>query len=267
MKFIKNTLIATAIISSFISAPLFAQTSCNVNLVGELSIDESTIEFFDPGADADNHRQILYKIVDHKQLLIKGEELSLTAKQQALVTHYSKSIKALIPQVETVVVEGVELAIDGIKLAFNGLLGEDNTLAVSLTKELINIRDEVLTSYSIEEGFTLGGEYDEWLVEHFESKIQSVVEKSMTNSIGTILVTLGQQMLSSNDEFDSFEARMEKFGETIEAEMHNRTDLITAKAQELCNSVALVDLIEEELKSSIDQLANTNILTVKQSKS
>lgn len=263
MTFIKNTLISTAIISSFISAPLLAETSCNVNLTGQMSIDKSTIEFF----NEDQNKQSLYKIVDNKQLLINGEELDLTSKQQALVTNYSKSIKELVPQVETVVVEGVELAIDGVNLAFNGLLGDGNTLAQTLTKELTNIRDEALTRYSIDKGFTVGGNNDDVEAEEFENKIQSSIERAVTNSMGSILVALGQQMLSSSGDADSFEKRMEKFGETIEAEMANRTDKIEVKAQELCSAITKVDLIEEQLKSSIDELAHINVITVKQSKS
>lgn len=267
MTSIKKAFISAAIVSSLISAPLLAQTSCNVNLAGELSIDKSSIEFFKEALDADNNKQSLYKIVNHEKLLINGEQLRLNAKQQALVTKYSKSIKALVPQVETVVVEGVELAIEGVNLAFNGLLGEDNAFAASLTKELISIREEALIRYSIEEGFTVGGENDELQAEEFESRIKLAVEKSVTNSMGSILIALGQQMLSSNSKTEGFEARMEKFGETIEAEMTSRTDKIEAKAQELCGAVVKVDNIEEQLKSSISELAGMDVITVKHSKS
>ncbi|MBU2893233.1 YggN family protein [Colwellia sp. D2M02] len=258
MTLFKKTLTACAVTSLFVATPILANNSCNVNLSGQVNIDKSTIEFF----AEDNNKQSLYKIENDKSLLINNSSVSLTAKQQALVTQYSQNIKALVPQVETVVVEGVELAIDGVNLAFNGLLGEGNQLAKNLTQELEVIRDDALARYSLEKGFTVGGDNDELQADEFESKIESAVERSITNSMGVILIALGQEMLSANGEGENFETRMEKFGETIEVEMESRTEAIEAKAQELCHAIAKVDVIEEQLKSSIDALSNINVVTV-----
>jgi hypothetical protein len=82
------------------------------------------------------------------------------------------------------------------------------------------------------------------------------------NSMVSILVAMGQQMMSSGSNEDSFETRMENFGETIESEMELRTAQIEQKSQELCAAVTYVDKLEEQLKSSISALGNDNVFLV-----
>ena len=263
MIFSFRTIIVGTLSSAIASFPLYAQNSCNVELTSQVTINNNTIEFF----DKDNHHKSLYKIENNKHLFIKGSTHHLNTEQQQLVTNYSHSVRSLVPEVQAVVIEGVDLAIDGVNLAFNGLLGEGNALADNLTSELAKIRDEALSQYSIEQGFSVGGAQDELKIEQYEQRIESIVEKTVMNSMGSILIALGQQMLSSDGQGENFETRMEKFGETMEAEMEKRAEQIEQKAQALCQSIKAVDKLEEQLKFSINELAQTDVINIKYTKS
>ena len=268
MTYFQASLIASALTASFISTSVSANESCNVELSAGFTINNTSIEFLAEQADNTNEKRSLYKITDGKQLSIGTASIELNQDQQALLQQYDTKIRNLVPQVKTVVIEGVDLAVEGVNLAFNGLLGEGNSVASDLTKELETIREQVVSKLSIENGISVGVEgleSEELLGKDFDQRIDSVVEKAVLNSMGSILIAMGQQMVSSGNDEQSFEKRMENFGESIEREMTVRTDKIEKQAQALCVNIAKVDVLEERLKTEIKQLSSTNIFTVTQS--
>ncbi|KGJ97061.1 DUF2884 family protein [Colwellia psychrerythraea] len=265
MTYFQATLIASALTASLASSSVYAHQSCNVDLSAGFTINASTTEFLQEAGGDDQQKRSLYKIVDGKQLFINSISIELTDTQQVLVQKYDDKIRNLVPQVKNVAIEGVDLAVDGVNLAFNGLLGEGNTVAKDLTKELTLIRTQMLDNLSIENGISVGVEgleSEELLGKDFDQRIESAVEKAVLNSMGSILIAMGQQMISSDGDEQSFETRMEKFGEKIEHEMTARSAVIEKKAQALCVSIAEVDALEEQLKGKIKPLAITNVFTV-----
>jgi len=261
-----KTLIVVTLLSVFISKALYAHDSCDVELDAGVTINESSIEFF----DQDRKKETLYKIDDDNNLIIDGDYVSLNDDQQILVEQYSSNIRSMVPQVRNIALEGVDLALEGVNLAFNELLGEGNDIGADLTQELSSLKEEVATRFTIANGFTIGEnglDDDELLGEEFEERIENAVEKAVMGSMGSLLVALGQEMMFSGGDTDSFETRMESFGENIEHEMELRAEKIEQKAERLCLGLVEIDEIEEQLKASIEPLENINVITVNNSRS
>jgi hypothetical protein len=267
MTYFHATLIASALTVSLAPSALYAHESCNVDLSAGFTIDTSATEFLQEEQGNSNKKRSLYKIVDGKTLFIENKSIELTQIQQELLKKYDDKIRHLVPQVKSVAIEGVDLAVDGVNLAFNGLLGEGNRVAADLTEDLNLIREEVVAKLSIENGISVGIdglESDELLGKDFDQRIESSVEKAVLNSMGSILMAMGQQMMTADSGEQSFETRMENFGESIEQEMTARSAVIEKKAEALCVSIAKVDVLEEQLKAEIAQLSSTNVFTVTQ---
>ncbi len=257
-RFITKAMAITAFTCIATSTSLHAHESCNVQLNSGININKTRLEFLD-----ENHKS-LYKIVNNQKLIINGASIDLTAKQQSLVTHYSTSIRAIIPQVRTVAIEGIDIAIDGVNLAFKQLLGPENSLSEELTNELVAIREEVNNETSIEHGFTIGanGSDDEALLTgDLEQRIGSVIEQAMLESIGTLLVTIGQEMLFSNDNADSLEDRMADFDKKLESHIEAKAEKLTNKTHQLCLAAIKIEQLEEQLKENISQLAHTDFIS------
>jgi len=256
--FNKSIVAATLAATLTSGAVLAHDSSCNVELDTGFSIDKSTIAFLD------KHDETIYKIVDNEELIVQGEVVDLNDSQQQLVNEYSTSIRAMVPEIQSIAIEGVDLAVTGVNLAFNELLGEGNDIATELTRELTLVREDVSTKFSEDHGFTIGenGINDgEFFGEEFEERIESVVEKAVMNSMGTLLVAVGQEMLFSGGDTDAFEARMENFGENIEHQMEARAEKIEEKADALCESALAIDMLEEKMKLSIDELSAINVIS------
>jgi len=256
-----KTLLASAILLSTTSAfahdTNFSSDSCDVDLNAGLRINKNVVEF----TKNDN---ALYQILNNETLVINGEEITLDANQQALVTEYSTNIRAILPEVKAISVDAIELAVNGVNLAFDELLGEGNDLGEDLTTQLYGIRDEVEQRFDSEQEFYIdeqGELSDDFLGAEFEERIESIVETTVKNSLGTLLIAVGQEMLFSGGDMGAFETRMENFGDRIENEMESRGQAIEKRGEALCLSVYKIDQLEGQLQENIDGLADFDVIT------
>lgn len=256
-----KTLIATALImassASYAHDNSFSSESCNVDLNGGISITAKEITF-------SKNKSPLYTISNNDRLSINGEEVALTASQRSLVREYSTNIRNVVPEVKVIALEAIDLAIEGVNLAFNELLGEGNNVSVDLTSQLTNIRTEVVAEFDSTKDFYIdedGFAGDDFFGDDFEQRIESAVESTIQNSLGTLMIAVGQQMLYSGGDMDAFGSKMEQFGEQIEHEMEARGAGLEQRGEALCQSIVEIDNLEEKLKRSIDALAGYNVVT------
>ncbi|WDD97797.1 DUF2884 family protein [Thalassomonas actiniarum] len=251
-----KTLLASTLILT--STSLYAHDSCDVELEGGIKIDSSGIEFM-------QDKKPVYSILEDNRLVVDGKNIELNASQQSLVTEYAASIRAVVPEVKSIAIEGIDLAVEGVNMAFNELLGPGNDVGADLTRELTALREQVQTRFDADKGFYVdehGFAGEEFFGEEFEQRIESVVEKAMRDSMGSLLIAVGQQMLFSGDT-GAFETKMENFGNKIENEMEARGAELESKGEQICLSVVEIDTLEEQLKAQISELENINILKVK----
>lgn len=255
-----KTAIATAILlaTATVSTLTFAHdNSCDVDLQAGVAINQDSIAFT-------QNNKLAYKI-ENQQLYVGDQFIPLNSEQQQLVNHYADEIRALVPEVKAIAMEGLDMASEGVNLAFNELLGEGNQVGEDLVAEIQNIRVEINQKLSLEQGITFSedGVLDEdFLGPEFEERIESAVENAVQNSMGTLLMAVGQEMLMSGGDMDAFETRMENFGQQIEHEMESRGEALEQRAEELCQAIVEIDRQEELLKNEISELSNINVITV-----
>lgn len=256
-----KSLLATAVLLStttvFAHETNFSSDSCDIDLNAGLRINKDLIEFT-------KNNKSLYKIINNDTLIVNGETVELNDYQQSLVTEYSSSIRAVLPEVKEIAFDAIDIAAEGVNLAFNELLGEDNEIGEELTTHLYGIRDEVDERFNSEKEFYIdeNGELDDdFFGEEFEQRIESVVEDTIQNSLGSLLIAVGQEMLFAGGDMDAFEARMENFGEQIERDIEYRAEKLEKRGEELCSAVYKIDGIETQLSQSINELSDFNVLT------
>ena len=252
------TLISATLISAPVSAHDINSDACDVNLETGMYINHEVIEFT-------KNDKVLYKIVGENTLVVSGEEVSLAAHQEALVADYADSIRAVVPEVKGIAIEGIALATEGVNLAFNGLLGEGNNLANNLTQELNKLGSELDTRLSLESGIRFdenGAIGEDFLGEDFEERVEDTIESAIQDSIGSLLIAVGQEMLFAGGDMEALETRMENFGADIEQQMEARAELLEAKADALCQSIVVIDELEAQMRDEISELADFDLLEV-----
>ncbi len=244
------------------STPILAHDvntdSCDVDLNAGVKITTNSIEFSKNG-------ESLYQIVGRDGLIVDGEAIMLSSSQAALVQDYSNSIRAVVPEVKSIAIEGIALATEGVNLAFNELLGEGNEVGAELTHELANLSNEIDNRLSVENGIEIGEDGvvgEDFFGEEFEQRIEENIERAIKNSMGSLLIAVGQEMMFSGGDMEAFETRMEDFGQRIEHQMETRGLALEQKADAICESIVAIDQLETELQNEIDALSDINIIEV-----
>ena len=251
-----KTLIASILLLAAGSAA--AHTSCNLELDAGVRITADSIEFF--AADTPT-----YKIVDDKYLVVDGRAQLLTGKQQAMVSDFAAGIRSAVPQVHDLALAGIDLAIEGVALTLDNFLGEKNEISAQLTTELKNVKSDVNRYFTSGNPINLnrpGEETPEFLGKQFETRIERIVETSVQNSIGSIMMAVGKEMLLSGGSMEVFEARMNKFGEQMEAQMHARAAGMEARGEQLCSTMRTLDQYEEQLKQLVPAIEQFDVINV-----
>ncbi|MFD2166225.1 DUF2884 family protein [Thalassotalea euphylliae] len=254
---------ASILLTSSVFAHDFNTDSCDVDLNGRVKMTTEALEF---GDDHNNS----YKIVGRDTLFVNGEEVALNGAQEDLVGEYASNVRALVPEVKTIAIEGIGLAKEGIDLAFTELLGSGNQISEDLNIELDKLSEHVNTSFSIENGIEFsedGFVGDTYFGEDFENRLEESIENAVQKSMGTLMIAMGREMLFSGGDMEAFEARMETFGEEIEQQMEARAESIEESAHQLCMKLADVDEMENQLRDNIPEMPNVDIIRVKVSPS
>jgi hypothetical protein len=236
-----------------------AYDSCHLELEAGLRISEDSIEFYE--ADKPS-----YKIVADQYLVVSGQTLKLTAGQQDAVTGYAKAIRAAVPEVHSMALGGIDLAIEAITLTFDGLLGEKNQVSAQLTTELKNTKSDVNRYFTSGRPISLNRAHEDtpdFLGKQFETRIERIVETSVQNSIGSIMIAMGKEILAAGGSMQAFEERMNKFGEQMELQMNAKATGLEEQGKKLCNTMHTVDAREEQLKLAVPAVESFNVIRVK----
>lgn len=249
-----KTFIASVLLLTAGSAS--AQNLCNLELDAGVRITDDSIEFYE------GDKQI-YKIVEDQYLVVAGDVFKLTRTQQDVVASYAASIRAAVPEVRNMALDGIDLAIDAITITFDSLLGEKNQVSAQLMTELNNVKSDVNRYFTSGKpiSFNRGNEGAlDFFGKQFETRVERIVETSVQNSIGNIMIAMGKEVLASGGDMAAFEARMNKFGEHMEQRMNAKAVAMEARGENLCRTMRAVDAQEEQLKRAVPAVEAFNVI-------
>ncbi|WP_371376512.1 DUF2884 family protein [Thalassotalea aquiviva] len=239
----------------------FSNDHCAVDFNYGVVVEGQNIRFI----DNDN---TLVQINDLSQLFVHGKEVSLNQAQQALVSDYASGIKQQVPEIVELALDAVEIAFGAVTQVMVGLGVEDSSSADRIDQLFVSIKEKVHKRFNKDNGnYFLAeqnfNEFDEFMEEELEAEIESIV----ADSVGNILIAVGQAMNDEEGNFEqkmqAFGQRMERMGENIEAAVEPQAEALGAKAEALCDSLKELDYVEQELSNSIDELAKFNLITLK----
>lgn len=78
--------------------------------------------------------------------------------------------------------------------------------------------------------------------------------------MGRLLIAIGTQMLWDGGDMSEFEAKMERFGESLEHRMEAQAGALEEKADALCDVLQEADYAETKMQKSIPGLSELNLL-------
>lgn len=236
----------------------FSGEQCDVEFHNDVRIKPSELEVF-----TNDNRTM--KVVNNHQLYIDGTAITLNNEQRQAVGDYAQSLRSQLPEVADIALEGVKIAgvaINEVAQAFN-IEGLD-----SIDKLLADIETEVNDTFYQQGAFVMGQQSFQKFGENFESnfdeQISAAVESAISQSMGSILMAVGAQMMGSGGDMQDFEQRMENMGTAIETKVEQQAERLEKRADTLCTNFAAIAEQEQQMIKLLPELADYSLFSYKQ---
>ncbi|MBR9728230.1 YggN family protein [Shewanella intestini] len=250
-------LVATTglVLTSVFAAPAMAKLSlndeqCNVSLNYDITVEPKQVKISEAGKEQ-------YRI-ELGKLYVNNKQVNLTAKQQALVNDYADAMSQQIPEVIELIGDVVELATHSVSLALTPLLGDATGSQIDKLMAGINQRIDK-AAYQQGDRFFLGAT-ESTMGKAFNDEFAKEIEQVMSDSIGTIMMKLGGELLSSQggsfeQKMEAFGQKMENVGQDIEQQVAAQSQDIEARTDKACHDFESLLVMEQNLRTEIPQLA------------
>ena len=224
--------------------------NCNVTLNYDVTVEPKSLKVSEKGAEK-------YR-VEVGQLFVEGKAVNLNAKQQKLLTQYSDEVSRQVPEVIDLVGEVVNVATQAVSMALTPLLGD--AAGSQIDKLMAGIEKRVDTmAYQHGDKFFIGST-DASLEETFNDEFEQEMENIISNSIGSLMMSMGSQIMSAEggsfeEKMNTFATKMENVGKDIETQMESQSQALEARANKVCGDFEHLMVLEKQLRKEIPQLA------------
>lgn len=234
---------------------------CSVNFNYGVIIDPDHIRMID-------HGKTVVQINDENQLFIEGRELALNIEQQTLVKQFSLGIRAQVPEIVSIAIEGVDIGLKAVSKAIGSLTGENSASQQKIQTKFEELKWRIRTRfnqsannyYIAPQDFA---DFDDIFTGEFEQEIEEII----SDSIGTILSAVGEAIISDNSarsnheqRLSTFDDRMENLGKDLELEISASANALEGKAETFCLKLTELDLIESKIHLAIKPLKQFNLI-------
>jgi hypothetical protein len=253
-----HKLICTSLL--LLSATSVAASQCDVEFDGQIELEQHVLTI-----QTKQHKKVI--INQDKVLFVNGHKITLNAQQRQRVKEYYDGINVAVPMAADIASDAMALASSAINDTFSKLLGADSQVVSDAVAQIDSLQETLNDNFYAKDGsirlHSKQFEDGEFFSEDFEQQLEQAIEGIITQSIGQIMVSLGTQMLLNGGDMDGFEQRMETFGEEIEQKFEHEGSALEKRAELFCASLANIDRTEQKLQNEIPQLADMDVLQVK----
>lgn len=254
----RHTKISSIIFGSLLALPA-SSSQCDINFKYGVIIDPAHIRIMNKG-------MTFVQINGNDQLFVGGREVQLSIEQHSLISQYSSGVRHQVPEIVAIAIEGVDIGLKAVNKVIAGLTGENSASHQKLQKRFDELQWRLRKRFNhSDKNFYIApqdfDDFDEIFAGEFEQEIEAIV----TQSIGSILMAVGDAMTneeqnSSEQRVNTFDQRMSSLGEELEVEIGSKVSNIELKAEEFCNQLKKLDKLEDKLAASIAELETFDLI-------
>ena len=254
MDFIARSLLLTSLFVGSTSAQ-----QCDINFNYGVIIDPAHVRIVDQG-------QTYVQINGQHQLFVNGREILLTDKQKEQLSDYTTGIRSQVPAIVSIAIEGVELGLKAVNKVISGLTGENSASHQQFQERFDEMKSRLRARFNhSDDSYYIApqdfDDFDEVFAGEFEKEIETIV----SNSVGTILIAVGEAMThreeqSSEQRAETFDQRIETMGNDIKLDISNQANALEEKAAIICASLVQLDALENKLQLEIPALSEFNLI-------
>lgn len=232
----------------------FGSERCDIEFKNDLRLDPQSLEI----TNANNQ----HLVFAHGQLTIDGQIVDLDAQQQQAFTDYADGVRTYMPEVAQIALDGVKIAgvaIEEVGTAF-GIQHSD------ALKDLVNqIGVNIEATFYQNGAFVMGKQSFEQLGDdieaQFDEDFEQAMEQAVLQSIGSVFIALGSELIGSGGDMEEFEQRMERLGEQVEQRVELQAANIEKRADALCLSFTELAQQEQQLIGMLPKFKDYQLLS------
>ena len=242
----------------FYSQPAHA-LHCDINFNYGVVIDPIHLRII-------QHGQTLVQINGDHQLFIKGKEIPLDKEQQQILTQYTQGIRSQIPQIVAIAIESVEQGLKTVNKIIGGLTGENSASHQKIQEKFTELQQRLRLRFNqSDQNFYIApqdfDDFDEIIAGDLEQEIKAIVNQS----IGTILVAVGEAMTTSKESdieerVETITERIDTISNNIEINIDQPQNNLQGKTAQFCQSLKQLDQIESNVQQKILLLQNYDLI-------
>jgi hypothetical protein len=258
MEFTMAFIARSFLITSMLMGSAQAQ-QCDINFSHGVIIDPAHIRIVSQG-------QTYVQVNGQHQLFVNGREVKLSAEQQIQLSKYSAGIRAEVPAIVSIAIEGVELGLKAVNRVISGLTGENSASHQQFQEKFDEMKWRLRARFNhSDESYYIApqdfDDFDEVFAGEFEKEIEAII----SDSVGTILIAVGEAMThreeqSSEQRVETFDQRIETMANDIKLGISNQANALEVKAEKICARLIALDEIENKLQLEIPALSEFNLI-------
>ena len=254
MAFMARSLLVTCLCMSAANAQ-----QCDINFNYGVIIDPDHLRIVSQG-------QTYVQINDQHQLFVYGREIPLNKAQKSQLSGYTSGIRSQVPAIVSIAIEGVELGLKAVNKVISSLTGENSATHQQFQEKFDEMKSRLRTrfNHSDESYYIAPQDFDDF-DEIFAGEFKKEIETIVTNSVGNILVAVGEAIThkekqSTEQRVETFDQRIETMGNDIKIDISNQANTLENKAAIICASLLKLNQIENKLQLEIPALAEFNLI-------
>jgi len=206
------------------------------------------------------------QITNNSQLFISGREITLTDEQYVLLKAYSKALRKHVPEIVSIAIEGVDVGLHAVNKSIGGLVGKDTESHRLFQKRFNEMQWNLRNRFNkSEQSYYIAPQNFNDFDEIFSGEFEKEIEHIITQSLGSILMAVGDSMVTHTDEKkDHKKINVNKEMSNLEKEflsqLTTQTHKLDLKAKEFCINLKQLDKLENNVRSSIPKLNQLDLI-------
>lgn len=209
------------------------------------------------------------QINNGNQLFVHGKQVELTSEQELAVGQYMNGVQDQVQSIVSLSIESVDIGLKAVNKVIGSLTGENSQSHQKVQKKFEELQwsHRKRFNHSDDSFFIAPQDFDDF-DEIFKGEFEQELEEIITQSLGTILVAVGEAMSNREEDSlenrtDGIEDRLATLGNELEVEVTSRAKALETRASAFCSSINSLNAVETRLINSVPELATFDLIRFK----
>lgn len=245
-------------LGALVATPTLAEHhKCDIELEYGVLIEHDHIRIMD------RYKTIL-QINGDNQLFVRGEWIVLDDESTQLLNTYSLGLRREVPMMVSIAMDGISLGFEAVNEVVSALSGSSSP-ALKEQFEGLKFRFKKKFDHTDNIFYIAPQSLDE-LDDFFEDELTHEVNEIITDSLGAMLLALGEAINTENQfegQDTDFGEKMEKLSQEVELQLSQKSGKLQEHAHRFCDSLRGLNDIEEQLQQRVPLLRDYDVVKLK----